>query len=191
MINLSEPNISYLLISPQKVSNTPHENLLNYNRLQNILWAKNWTLIPVMGYYKQEYEKSFICICPYDNNNLRAEAIFLMDEFGQESVILKYAGDTNPYHIFNDGREKPLSLTIYDNNLENKTYLYNGVSFSFQERKRYYFPKKRQEIKDGMLVEYFNNNKWIPRKVSNIETEWDKFYKLLVKYEKVRIESIF
>jgi len=191
MFNLTDPNIAYLLITPQKPQNRPEENMVNCNKLNNILWAKDWTIIPMMSYQGGLYEKSFMCITPYDNDNLRTESIFLMDEFVIESAIIKYSGETNPTRILNNGGEVPLSVSVYDNNNETKKYIYNGISFSFNELKRYVFPKKKEDIKNGMIVEYFNNNKWISRQVSNIDTEWDKMYKLLTKYEKLRIESNF
>jgi hypothetical protein len=40
-----------------------------------------------------------------------------------------------------------------------------------------------------MLVEYQNNNKWYERIVRNPKEEWEKLYKLLTKYDKVRIPT--
>ena len=39
-----------------------------------------------------------------------------------------------------------------------------------------------------MFVEYFNNNKWNQKQITNIESEYDKTFKLLIKYDKLRIE---
>jgi hypothetical protein len=79
---------------------------------------------------------------------------------------------------------------MYSTDSEKKSYLYNGYSFSFTEQKRYFFPSRKEEIKVGMIVEFFNNNKWIEKKVSNPDVEYDKLYKLLMKYNKVRIAFI-
>ena len=39
-----------------------------------------------------------------------------------------------------------------------------------------------------LVVEIYNNNNWIERDIHNIDIEYDRMYKLLMKYEKVRIK---
>jgi hypothetical protein len=70
------------------------------------------------------------------------------------------------------------------------SYLHNGTSFSFVESKRYWKPTKKEDFRVGMLVEYFNKDKWYERKVENPNEEYEKLYKLLIKYDKVRVASI-
>ncbi len=191
MFNLLDKNISYIIISPEKSSNDKLQNNVNCEKLCSILYSKDYTIFPITGFYEGKYEKSFLAISSTNNNDeLRFDAIYVMDQFDQESVIVKYKKDESASKIFYDGSEKTLSLLVYDSNLENKSYLYNGISFSFVENKRYYFPKKKEDLKNGMLVEYFNNNKWYQRQVSNIDIEYEKMYKLLIKYEKIRIECV-
>lgn len=187
MFNLSDPNIGYIIISSQN-DLTPNADIkYRSDKLANILYAKQYTLIPVTGYYDQRYEKSYIAVNVEDNDRLRNDAIYLMDEFDQDSVIVKYLNETSAKKILSDGSELPLGIAIYDSDLKNKTYIYNGVSFSFIEQKRYYFPKEKKELKPGMIVEFFNNNKWNSKQIVNLDTEYDKMYKLLMKYEKLRI----
>jgi hypothetical protein len=112
-----------------------------------------------------------------------------MDKFEQESVIVKYRDYDFVNKIMSDGSEKNLSLVLYDSEMKDRTYLYNGMSFTFLENKKYYFPKKKEELRKGMIVEYYNNNNWVKREVNNVEVEWDKLYKLLMKYEKLRVET--
>jgi hypothetical protein len=191
MFNLLDRNISYIIVSPEKKENNPSQNNINCEKLCSILYSKDYTIFPIAGYYDGKYEKSFLAISSSNNNDdLRFDAIYVMDQFEQESVIVKYHSDETASKISNDGSEKSLSLLVYDSNLQNKSYLYNGISFSFVENKRYYFPKKKEELKNGMLIEYFNNNKWTQRQVLNIDSEYEKLYKLLIKYEKVRIECL-
>jgi hypothetical protein len=187
MFNLSDPNIGYLIISPQSESTPVSEVKFLSDKLANILYAKDYTLIPVTGYYNQQYEKSYVAITSDDNDRLRSDAIYLMDEFSQSSVIVKYINETGAKKILSNGSEVPLGIAIYDSEMKNKTYIYNGVSFSFIEQKRYYFPKEKKDLKSGMVVEYFNNNKWTARQVVNVDDEYDKMYRLLMKYEKLRI----
>ena len=40
-----------------------------------------------------------------------------------------------------------------------------------------------------MLVEYLNNNKWYQKTVEDPNSEWDDIWKLLIKYDKVRVAS--
>lgn len=188
MLNLLDKNIAYLLISPEKTTNTQLENHVNCERLCSILYSKGFTILPIQGYYNQRYEKSFLAFTDDNNDDLRFESIYLMDMFQQDSIIVKYRGEDFASKVFNDGSEKTLSLAIYDSEGKDKSYLYNGLSFTFLENKKYFFPNKKEDIKNGMIVEYFNNNKWNQKKVTNVEMEYEKMFKLLMKYEKLRIE---
>lgn len=188
MFNLSDPNISYILISPEKSDNLPSENNLNCEKVCSILYSKDYIIIPISGYHENKYEKSFIAINSHDNDSLRFDTIYLMDQFQQDSVIVKYNGDETATKIESNGSEKPMNVAIYDSDMRNKTYLHNGISFSFVEKKRYFYPKKKEDLKNGMVIEFFNNNKWTQRQVINVESEYEKMFRLLIKYEKIRIE---
>lgn len=189
MLNLLDKNIAYLLISPEKTTNTQLENHVNCERLCSILYSKGFTILPVQGYYNNRYEKSFLSFTDDDNDELRFESIYLMDMFEQDSIIVKYRGENFANKVLNDGSEKNLSLVVYDSEMKDRSYLYNGVSFTFTENKKYYFPKKKDDLKNGMIVEYFNNNKWNTKIINNLEFEYEKMFKLLIKYEKLRIET--
>ena len=89
MFNLSDPNISYMLISPEKGDNLPSENNINCERICSILYSKDYTIIPVTGYYEGKYERSFIAVYAGDSDSLRFDAIYLMDKFNQDSVIVE------------------------------------------------------------------------------------------------------
>ncbi len=78
---------------------------------------------------------------------------------------------------------------MYNTDSENRSYLHNGVSFSFVEAKRYWKPKSAEDLKIGMVVEYMNNNKWFEKKIQNPKDEWDKMYKLLLKYDRLRVSA--
>lgn len=190
MINLIDKNVAYLLISPEKNFNLPLENQVACERLCSILYSKGYTILPVQGYYKNKYEKSFLAFTDDNNDDLRFDAIYLMDMFEQETVIVKYRGDEFANKIFKDGSEKNLNLSTYDSEMKDRTFLYNGLSFTFTESKKYFFPKKKEELKPGMIVEFFNNNKWTSKQVGNLDVEFERMYKLLIKYEKLRVECL-
>ena len=187
MFNLSDPKIGYIIISSQTESTSASEVKFLSEKLATILYSKDYTIIPVTGYFEGRYEKSYVAISNEDNDKLRTDAILLMDEFNQSSVIVKYLNETQATKILNDGSERSLGIAIYDSEMKNKTYIYNGVSFSFIEQKRYYFPKEKKDLKPGMIVEFFNNNKWTSRQISDVDVEYEKMYKLLMKYEKLRV----
>lgn len=188
MFNLTDPNLSYMIISPEKNAYTQMDNRLVCERVCSILYSKDYTIIPIKSFSNGQYDNSFIAINMYDNDNLRKDAIFIMDSFNCQSVIAKYKNESSMSKIINDGSERPLMMNVYDNDLNHKMYLYNGYSFTFVEQKRYFFPKQKGDLKSGMIVEFFNNEKWIKKEIWNVDSEYDKMYKLLMKYEKLRVE---
>lgn len=188
MFNLNGPDISYILFSPESKDLSKVENNLLCEKASSILYSKDYMVIPVKGHYKGELENSFIALQNLPNNDsLRNDCIYLIEIFKQSNAIVKYQGQTDATKIYNSGEEKPMSITIYDSDLDNKTYLYNGISFSFLEKQRFYFPKDKNELKKGMVLEYFDNKDWVRKEILDINTEYNNLYKLLMKYNKVRI----
>ncbi len=179
MIDLNNSKLSFILLSSDRL-----------NDMISILYAKNYQIIPIKGYYKGQYEDSAMAFSNIDNDELRKDLIFLLNHFHQECGIIKYLGETGVKKIFSDGSEKPMGITLYNTDDENVSYLYNGFSFSFVEGKRYWKPTKVDDFKVGMIVEYLNNNKWYQRKVEDPKSEFDSIWKLLIRYDKVRVQSI-
>jgi len=179
MSGLEQPNTSYLIISAE-----------NMDALTSILWSKNYQILPIQGFYDNQFEDSVMAYKSVDNDELRRDAILLMDQYNQESSIIKYLGDTEPKKIFYNGEERPLGVVMFNTDAKNKSYLHNGLSFSFVEKTRYWCPKSKSELKPGMIVEYMSNNKWQQRRIHDLDTEWEKMLSLLVKYEKLRVELV-
>jgi hypothetical protein len=177
VIDLTNPKISYIVISSEKIDD-----------IMSILYAKNYQIIPIKGYYQGQYEDSLMAF-GVDNDELRKDLIFLLNHFHQECGIIKYFGETGAKKVFPDGSEKPLGIVLYNTDSENISYLYNGISFSFVEQVRYWKPKKQEDFSVGMLVEYMNNNKWYEKRVVNPTEEYNKLYKLMIKYDKIRVAS--
>lgn len=178
MIDLNNPKLSFILLSSDRLDD-----------MISILYAKNYQIIPIKGYYKGQYEDSAMAFSNIDNDELRKDLIFLLNHFHQECGIIKYFGETGVKKIFSDGSEKPLGVTLYNTDEENVSYLYNGISFSFLEESRYWKPNKVEDFKVGMIVEYLNNNKWYQRKVEDPKLEWENIWKLMIKYDRVRVQS--
>ena len=178
MFNLFDKSTSYLIVSPG--------NNVLCESVCTILYSRDYTIIPIKSYYRQEYSQSFIAFSMTNNDSLREDAIYLMDNFYNDSVIVKYRSEDYPKIIRKDGSERLLETKIYSDT-DSKIYIYNGVSFSFNEQSRYNILVNKSQIKRGMIVEFFNNNKWNKKEVVDVDLEYEKMYKLLIKYQKLRV----
>lgn len=177
MIDLSNPKISYVIITSSKL-----EDIIS------ILYAKNYQIIHIKGYYHGQYEDSIIAFGS-DNDELRSDVLFLLNHFKENCAIIKYYGESSAKKLYFDGSEKLLGIVLYNTDSSKMSYLYNGVSFSFVEQARYWKPTKKEDFKVGMIVEYFNNNKWFTKTVEDPNNEYEKLYKLFIKYDKIRVAS--
>jgi hypothetical protein len=190
MFQLNDPNISYILINPEKKDNTQLENNWNCERLCSVLYSKDLTVVPIKELYKNKYSRSFFGIFPLTNNDeLRQETLQILEFLHINEAIIKYNGSTSPIKITKFGEEIPLTFSVYENDENSRIYIHNGVSFSFKETTRYFLPKHKDHLKNGMVVEYFNNNKWNTKEIVKLDEEFDKMYKLLIKYDKLRIPT--
>lgn len=178
MLNLDNPNISFVILSSESI-----------NDIVSLLYAKDYEIVPLQGFYKGQYEDSVMAFNKSDNDALRQDVIQLLNIFHQECAIVKYKDENGAKKLFRDGQEKPLGIVMYNTDADNVSYLYNGTSFSFVETVRYWKPTKKEDFRVGMLVEYFNNNKWYQKEVKNPNDDYEKFFKLLIKYDKVRVAS--
>lgn len=178
MLDLSNPNLAFILLSSE-----------NLHDMMSILWAKEYQIIPIKGFYRGQYEDSALAFSNCDNDGLRSDLLFLLNHFSQQSGIIKYSGEGGSKKVFADGSEKELGTVLYNTDAQNISYLYNGTSFSFVEQQRYWIPKEQSDFKSGMIVEYLQNKAWIQKEVGNPEAEFRDMYKLLIKYNKIRIPS--
>lgn len=178
MLDLEKPNACFAIISSEKL-----------NDIISVLYAKEYQIIPIQSYYHGQYSDSVVAFGRVDNDTLRQDILQLLNIFHQDFAIIKYFGESGAKKLFRDGQEKPLGIVMYNTDADNVSYLYNGTSFSFVESIRYWKPTKKEDFRVGMLVEYFNNNKWYQKEVKNPHEDYDKFFKLLIKYDKVRVAS--
>lgn len=176
MLDLKNPQISYILVSAENIA-----------ALTSYLYSREYYLLDIKGYYDGKFEDSVMAFTNLSPDEIRQDCLHIMDYFDQECVIVKYKDQTSAVKIFRDGQEKPMGILLYNTDSNNKSYIHDGLSFSFVEQQLYYFPKKKEDFKSGMIIECFSNNKWQERKIYNLDTEFDKMYKLLMKYNKIRI----
>lgn len=178
MFNLTDKSISLLIISP--------ESTLLSEKICTILYSRNYNIIPINSYLNKNYDKSFICINNDSNDKLREDSIYLIEKFNQSEIIVKYRNEDYYKKISSNGSEKILSMLMCEANEDSKIYLYNGSFFSFNEEKRYHILTNKNELKYGMIIEFFNNNRWVEKKIFNVDLEYENMYKLLIKYSKLR-----
>ena len=178
MINLDDKNISYMVISSQKIGD-----------VSSYLYAKNYHLTEIKSFFEGYFQDCILAFSSVGNDEVRKDAIHILEIFNEGSLNIKYFGDTSAKKIFQNGSEKPLSIINYSTDSSLPSYILGAQSFSFVESKSYRLISAKGELKSGMIVEYLNNNKWVPKKVENPNEEYEKFYKLLIKYEKVRTKG--
>lgn len=189
-MNLDHKKSYYILISACSDLQDDYTNEVQSSRLEDSLYLKEYTIIKV-GNGDSTNMVSYIGfkegINSDENNELRYDAIELMDKFYQSSVIVKYYNEKKPKRILKNGSERPVRISKFNGDMEN-SYYSDGFSFSFIDEQEYYKPNKLSDIKSGMVVEVKNNhNEWIPREVVDPKKEWDNMYNLLVKYDRIRI----
>jgi hypothetical protein len=172
---LEDPSLSYMISSSNDVVG-----------LNSYLYSRNYNTGDISSYYQNQFEKSIIAVSNVDNNEMRRDAVHIMEHYNLEHMIIKYRGG-DIKKVFRDGSEKPLGVEMYNTDADRRSYILNEISFSFVEKQAYFKPKKPTDFKAGMIVEYYSGKDWLQREVINPEVEYNKMYKLLMKYDKVRI----
>ena len=191
MIRLDDEKLSFILINPFTDSISQYENSVKEQRLTSVLYSKDYTLYPIKEYYEGKYTECLLGISSaVSNDEIRNETLQILDFMDIDDAIIKYLDETKPVKINKVGQEKLLSFSIVENNSESKVYITDGSQFSFKEEKRFFYPSKKEQLKEGMTLEYFNNNMWNTKEIKNLDTEFEKMYKLLMKYNKIRIATI-
>jgi len=175
-MNLENPNVSYLIASSK-----------NIESLRSFLYGKEYSMIDVKGYYNGEFEESIIAWSNGDNVELKKDCKKILEIFDEESIIVKFSGENSPKKIYKSGKERDLGVIMYNTDNLNKSYLYNGVSFSFQEKKSYKLLKNISEFKKGMVIECESRSGWVQMEIKDPESEYKNIYSTLSKYDKVRI----
>ena len=187
MLDLKDSNLSYILCSADNTYLSQIENDVRNRKMVNIFYALEYSLMPIPTYAQDIYEKNYLAFNLSNNDKIRKDAMLLMNEFCLSEIIVKYKNSELLTKLKYDGSEIPVDLVYYDIDLDRKKYIYETVTFCLYEKKRYFFPKKKEDFKQGMILEYCNNNQWYSKQVVNLDTEYDKMYKVLSKHEKIRV----
>lgn len=188
MFKLNDPNISFILCSPELDNISLIENNNRNSSMVNLLYSLEYNLIAINSSHQSKLSRYYIGLSNINNDKLRNEAIFIMEQFSLNEIFLKYKKSENIIRINIAGEEFPNVINYYDNDFSKKIFLYEGISFTLNEQKRFAIPREKSDLKNGMIVEYLNNdNVWKERIINDINLEYDKTYKLMMKYEKIRI----
>ena len=64
------------------------------------IWSKDYQVLPIKEYYNGQYNDSVMVFSNYDNNELRKDLIFLLNQFHQDWGIIKYLGEKNSTKVW-------------------------------------------------------------------------------------------
>jgi hypothetical protein len=185
MLNLTDENVGFILVSPCNSIN--EDKQVQLSKAQSILFSKEYNILSLTGYCGGDWDKSIIAYNEVDNNNIRKDAIHIMKSLNTNDIVVKYKGDTQLKLIESDGSENPLSIQNYSEYSDDtKVYIFEGWYFSLKKEKKYFLIDTKSQIKKGMKVEYFNNEKWNEKTIQDPDLEWSNMYQLLTKYGKLR-----
>ena len=82
MIDLKNPQLSYLLVSSD-----------NVNALSSYLYSRDYYIVDIQGYYEGKFEDSVLAFTSVDSNELRKDALHILEHFDQECAIVKYTNE--------------------------------------------------------------------------------------------------
>ena len=176
MKHLQNPEYSFIVIPA-------------YPGITSYLYSRDYFLYELKSYFNGKFEDCYLAITEMDPTELRKDSLHLIEHFGPDEVYVKYKGDTLIRLLHSSGGESPYSILEYNTNSSYKSYIYGGVSFSFQEAAEYYYPISKTDLKNGMVVECLTTKGWQEKVVENAEIEYQKSYGLLMKYQKLRIKK--
>ena len=190
MVNLKDNDFSCIIFELNYEDLSPSDRLKLTEKATSILYSKEFIVYDLYKTNLEKTERSLFGVSENsDNELLRRNAIYIIETFHLEKVIVKYVGDINYTEIKSDGSESGFQLitNILNEGVDN--YFINGFTFRFEKLKKYNYPRFKQNLKPGMVVEYLdNNNKWKEKTIVDLEKEYDSFYQLLMKYNKLRYE---
>lgn len=188
MFNPKNSNQSYLIINPFKEENTILENQFAYERLLSVLYSHDYTVKNLLEVSEKNHTKGFFALIESsDNDTLRKEVLTILEFMNIDSAFLKYANQKNPVMIKKSGEEVPHIMKLNENSENHKNFIVDGFCFYFKSEIRYHYPKNKSHLKNGMIVEYLNDKTWTQREIKDVETEFDRMYNLLIKYNKLRV----
>ncbi len=155
--------------------------------LSSYLYSRGYRILELKEYYQGAFQNFLLAWSNNPNQEVKKESLDIIRNFNQEYIIFKEINQLNIKKTSKKDPEKYVDIIMYNTDSENKSYIYEGVSFSFIERPTYTFPKNKEDFKNGMIIECYSTNGWISKMINNVDSEYENIYKTLSKYNKVRI----
>lgn len=176
-------SVQYIIITGVSGRNSESENTFQTQKLLDNLYCFEYVVYPIMNYKGHRY---FLAYKDGNTAEFKKECLQFINNYKQDFAIVKFSGKEHPVKLYKDGTDRLLHPTIFENAAH--SFIYNGTTFSFRESKKYHLIKSKDELSNDMIIEYLDNNKqWVERKVENVDSEYEDFYKLMIKYDKVRL----
>jgi hypothetical protein len=180
---MTDVNCSWILIKSNRLN-----SLLSY------IWNSPYNIKYLTNIEGDIIEECAICFFNgIDNDTLRYDMLKILNSDNSINYgYIKYNGDVDPKMIKRDGVEISQNI-ITDFSQYKDFYVIDNQYFYFEDKAEYWLPESIDDIRVGMIIEYFDKNTWNKRKIVNPSEEWDGFIKVFVKYKKVRIikENIY
>ena len=151
------------------------------------LYAKDYRLFPIDSLSNEKIEPNMIAITTtISNESIRQDCLNIIKTSNIDSLIVKYRGESVIKSIDKSGNETVLDM-VENTDSQKVSYIVENVSYAFIPAKKYSYPGKKEDLKEGMLVEFMSNEGiWKEKKVENLDNSYDKMYRLLMKYKKLR-----
>lgn len=174
MVDLNINKLTYIII----------DNIQEY---KNILIGNGYALYEMLSHNGIGYSNSYIAIINSEDEKIEEDCNTLIQN-GLDKFFVKYNKKDKIYKYENN-KYKLQEITYFPIEI-NESYNINNATFKFKNLKEYTNIKDKEELKNGMVVEVCDKNKWISKTIQNIDEEYDTIYKLMIKYNKVRIEKM-
>ena len=175
-MNFNDEKISYVILPGGKWTQT-----VSY------LYSKDYTIVEMLTSEQNISGRSIFTYNQLTNQELKKDTLFVLDHFDMDHAYIKYEKTNEIVKITKDGNETPVEVLLYESSLNTKRFVLGEISFSFKDMDRYRLVEGKEELTQGVEVEYLNNNKWNKKIVENVETEWKGLYSLMSKYKKLRM----
>ncbi len=173
-MDLNNKDISYVIFSGNK-----------WSQIMSYLYSKEYTIHEMRTVQSDFIGKAILTYSSISNSELEKDTLFILEHFEEDHAYIKFK-DTTEIQRISKYNINPVSVSMYESNDDQLKYIIGEYSFSFNKMDKYMLLEKKEQITEGMCLEYFNDNKWNKTIVNDVDKEWNSMYSLLSKYNKLR-----
>jgi hypothetical protein len=174
IMDLNNKDISYVIFSGNK-----------WSQIMSYLYSKEYTIHEMRTVQSDFIGKAILTYSSISNSELEKDTLFILEHFEEDHAYIKFK-DTTEIQRISKYNINPVSVSMYESNDDQLKYIIGEYSFSFNKMDKYMLLEKKEQITEGMCLEYFNDNKWNKTIVNDVDKEWNSMYSLLSKYNKLR-----